>query len=338
MQTKRHAIATDWVVPEVALNEAAAALPRHVRFYDRTLRGIVQATGRDIPLGAKLELVQLLDQAGVSCIEIGIPAADADSKAAGKAITTLGLRASIAALARAEQKDVELALEYGVDRIYTFAPASAVHIHDIANTTEAQVLETAVRTVQQIKGSGRQCEFTLRDAMRADQAFLHEIVAALVEAGVDILNFPDTTGILAPASSKAFFARMRALTPNATVSAHLHDDFGLAVANALAALEGGAEQIHVSLFGLSERCGMPPLEEVVLCLERLYGRRTGLNLEKIGAAAALVRQTCGLTVFPLKPVFGRNAFTYELGTYMHSTPTVPFQYQPYPPQMFGGAP
>jgi 2-isopropylmalate synthase len=233
-----------------------------------------------------------------------------------KAIAGLGLNASICGLARMLKSDVDVCLDCDVDMIHVFIPTSEVQrIHTIKKTRE-EILETTAQIVCYARDHCNQVMFSAMDATRTDWQYLLQAFRTAENAGATILNVPDTVGVITP------YAMRRLITSIAgevkvPIDVHCHNDFGLAVANTLAAVEGGASQVQVTVNGLGERAGNADLSQTVMSLESIYGVRTGITTNKIVETSRLVSRFSGISLLPTQPIVGENAFAHESGIHSH---------------------
>jgi len=248
---------------------------------------------------------------GTHVIEAGFPV---NSDAEFEAVRDIANSTSttVCGLARVVDKDIDAALDAGVDMVHVFESTSDVQIEDSRHATREEVLEQSVHAVERVVDAGVECMYSPMDATRTDHDFLLEVVEAVSEAGTDWINIPDTTGVATPTRFGNLIAEIVAHT-DARIDVHTHDDFGLATANALAGFENGAHQAQVSVNGIGERAGNPAYEEVVMAAESLYGVDTGVDTTEITALARMVEEKSDIAVPANKPVVGRNAFSHESG-------------------------
>jgi len=322
-------------VPKPFLDFDNLKMPKEVKIYDRTLRGIVQTTGKSIPGELKADLTKKLSLLGVDVIEVGIPFLSDEEYEGFKAASSSDIKTKLSALARTNKEDIKKAYEVGADRVYTFMATSEFHIKNIIKSTHEEIMSRSVSSIKYIKELGMECEFTIRDAMNSDFDFLAKFIENIEKAGIDVINIADTVAITTPRSVYSFISRIKKLT-DIPISVHFHDDFGMATANALAAVEAGAEQIHCAVLGWSERAGMPPTEEIGVALKQLYKIGTSLNLEIVSEIADFLSEKYNIPIPPNKAIVGHNAFLYEVGPYFHSNdgPKI-IQFEPYPPELVG---
>ncbi|HEX4932660.1 MAG TPA: 2-isopropylmalate synthase, partial [Gemmatimonadaceae bacterium] len=249
----------------------------HVRIFDTTLRDGEQAPGCTMTRSEKLQIARQLQRMGVDIIEAGFPAASRGDWEAVHAIAQeIGHGAHapvICGLARANEGDIErcaTAIAPATHRrIHTFIATSDIHLEYKLRMTRPEVVDTAYRMVAFARARCDDVEFSPEDACRSDPAFLHEVLAAAIEAGATTLNIPDTVGYITPDEYVAIIAGIRERVPGArdvVLSTHCHDDLGLAVANSLAGVRAGARQVECTINGIGERAGNASLEEIVMAL------------------------------------------------------------------------
>ncbi|SFL61666.1 2-isopropylmalate synthase [Halogranum rubrum] len=282
-----------------------------VRIFDTTLRDGEQSPRTSFSYEEKRDIAAVLDEMGTHVIEAGFPVnSDAEFQAvsdiaASTDVTTCGL-------ARVVDKDVEAALDSGVDLVHVFVSTSDVQLQDSMHASREEAVERAVASVERVKEAGVEVMFSPMDATRTEQAFLVDIIEAVDDAGVDWINIPDTCGVCTPTRMAQLVKTVREHT-DAQIDVHAHDDFGLASANALAGFEAGAHQAQVSVNGIGERAGNAAYEEVVMSAESLYGIDTGIDTTRITELARLVESASDIPIPANKPVVGRNAFSHESG-------------------------
>src|ERR1044071_7127471 len=244
-----------------------------VVIFDTTLRDGEQAPGFSLEVPAKLAMARALDALGVDIIEAGFPiASPADAEAVHQIAATVR-RPVIAALARTRRQDLEEAgralAPAEQSRIHTFLATSDLHLEAKLRMTRDECLASAVDAVKLARRFTDDVEFSAEDATRSDREFLCRVIEAVIAAGCTTVNLPDTVGYATPDESREFFAEIIARVPNshrAVFSAHCHNDLGLAVANSLAAFQGGVRQVECAINGIGERAGNASLEEIVMAL------------------------------------------------------------------------
>lgn len=271
----------------------------------------------------KLRVARQLEKMGVDVIEAGFAAASEGDWEAVNEIAKTIKNSTVCSLCRALEHDIRKAGEAIAPapkrRIHTFIATSPIHMEHKLKMKPKQVLEAAVKAVKIAKEYTDDVEFSCEDALRSEMDFLVEICAAVIEAGATTINIPDTVGYSIPHKTEAFFRELISKTPNSDKviwSAHCHNDLGLAVANSLAAAQGGARQIECTINGLGERAGNASLEEIVMALKvrsDVFGLQTGIDTTQIVPASKLVSTVTGYPVQPNKAVVGANAFSHESG-------------------------
>lgn len=300
---------------------------------DTTLRDGEQTPGVSLTLEEKLEIARQLDALGVDVVEAGSAVTSEGERAAMKAVADEGLGAEIASYVRARTDDVDLALDCDVDSIHLVVPVSDLHIKSKLRSDRERVLRSAVTVTEYAKDHGLIVELSGEDASRADEGYLTGLYRAGIDAGADRLCYCDTVGVLVPEKAFEIFARLSRLP--APVSVHCHDDFGMATANTVAALRGGASQAHVTVNGIGERGGNTGLEEVVMTLESLYGIKTGIRCSELYTLSRLVSRLTSIPVAPNKAIVGENAFTHEAGIHVHGLLADTSTYEPIHPETVG---
>jgi 2-isopropylmalate synthase len=253
----------------------------------------------------------VLDEMGTHVVEAGFPVnSDAEFEAvrdiaSATSSTTCGL-------ARVVDKDVEAAIDSGVEMVHVFSSTSDVQIEDSMHATREEVVERSVEAVERVKDAGVTCMYSPMDATRTDEEFLIEVIEEVSEAGTDWINIPDTCGVATP---RRFYDLISTVVDHtdARVDVHTHDDFGLATANALSGIEAGAAQAQVSVNSIGERAGNAAYEEFVMAVESVYQVDTGIDTTRITELSRLVEELSGIDVPGNKPVVGENAFSHESG-------------------------
>ncbi|ODT45883.1 MAG: 2-isopropylmalate synthase [Methylobacterium sp. SCN 67-24] len=294
-----------------------------VLIFDTTLRDGEQCPGATMTFEEKLEVADVLDAMGVDVIEAGFPiASDGDFEAVSEIARRIK-RATVAGLARAITADIARAGEavrHAVKpRIHTFVSTSPIHLQHQMRKTEDEVLEIITKTVTQARNLVEDVEWSGMDATRTPIDYLCRAVETAIKAGATTINLPDTVGYATPDEYRDMFRQIRERVPNADkaiFSAHCHNDLGLAVANSLAAIEGGARQVECTINGIGERAGNAALEEIVMAL-RVRGDvlpyDTGIEASMLTRASKAVSTACSFPVQYNKAIVGRNAFAHESG-------------------------
>ena len=301
----------------------AASGKDRVLIFDTTLRDGEQCPGATMTLEEKIEVADLLDAMGVDIIEAGFPIASNGDFEAVAEIAGRVKNATVAGLARAIPADIARAGEAVRDarrpRIHTFVSTSPIHLAHQMRKTEDEVLEIVIATVAQARNLVEDVEWSAMDATRTPIDYLCRCIEAAIKAGATTVNLPDTVGYATPDEYRAMFRTVRERVPNAdraVFSVHCHNDLGLAVANSLAGVEGGARQVECTINGIGERAGNAALEEVVMAI-RTRGDalpfETGVNATMLTRASKIVATATSFPVQFNKAIVGRNAFAHESG-------------------------
>lgn len=291
--------------------------------FDTTLRDGEQSPGATMTLDEKLEIAQLLDTMGVDVIEAGFPIASNGDFESVAEISRVVKNAQVAGLARAGQKDIERAGEAvrhaKNPRIHTFISTSPVHMKYKLQMEPEKVLDLVSQSVARARNLVANVEWSAEDGTRTELDFLCRCVEAAIKAGATTINIPDTVGYTVPDEYRALFRAVRERVPNsdkAIFSVHCHNDLGLAVANTLAGIEGGARQVECTINGIGERAGNAALEEVVMALKTrqdVLPYQSGVDATLLMRASKLVSAASSFPVQYNKAIVGRNAFAHESG-------------------------
>ncbi|MFZ0700406.1 MAG: 2-isopropylmalate synthase [Candidatus Acidiferrales bacterium] len=316
-----------------------------VRFFDTTLRDGEQSPGFSMTREEKLALASKLEALGVDVIEAGFPVASAGELEAVRAVSAAIRGTRVAALARARREDVEAALTAlepaAMPRLHVFLATSDLHLQAKLRMTRREAIEAIGRWVRHGKERCAEVEFSAEDASRSDIRFLLEVMETAAEAGATILNLPDTVGFSTPEEYGAMFHRVRShlgRSEEIILSAHCHNDLGLAVANSLAAVRAGARQVECTINGIGERAGNASLEELAVALavrQSFFGVRTNIRLEEIYSASRALCDVTGISVPPNKAVVGANAFAHEAGIHQDGILKNPLTYEIIRPEAVG---
>jgi len=305
-----------------------------IKIFDTTLRDGEQTPGVAFSIEEKVKMAESLDLLGVDAIEAGFPITSAGEKEAIKKICDMGLKAKICGLARSNKKDIDVALDCNVDRVHTFIATSPLHREFKLKMSKEEIMARAIEGVEYAKDHGVEVEFSCEDATRTELEYLKELHRAVRDVGVDYINVPDTVGTIMPKAMR-YLIKELVNDINVPISIHCHNDFGLAVANSLAAVESGAKQIHCTINGLGERAGNASLEEIVMSLMALYGVRVSLDTTRLTYISKLVSRISGVVVQPNKAIVGENAFAHESGIHVHGVLSKAFCYEPLTPKLVG---
>lgn len=305
-----------------------------VRIFDTTLRDGEQTPGVSVTPEQKFKIAIKLDEIGVDAIEVGFPIVSQGEMEAIKAITKQGLNAEVCGLARTVQADIDAAINCNLKYVHTFIATSDIHMQYKLKMSREQVLEKAIWAVDYAKKNGMQVEFSAEDATRSDKVFVNTVFKAVADAGADRLDIPDTVGYATPQYIAELVNDVKIAT-KLPVSIHCHDDFGLAVANAISGINAGASCAHVTINGLGERAGNTSLEEFVMALQCLYNKKHNIKTELLYETSKLISNIMGIIVQPNKAIIGENAFGHESGIHTHGIINNPLTYEPISPELVG---
>jgi 2-isopropylmalate synthase len=296
---------------------------QRVLIFDTTLRDGEQAPGFSLRPDEKLQLARQLDALGVDIIEAGFPIASTADAEAVRTISTEIRRPVIACLARCVRADLEKAAwsiaPAARGRIHTFIATSDLHLSAKLRITREHCLDTAIDAVRYARQKTDDVQFSAEDATRSDMDFLCRVVEQVIEAGATTINLPDTVGFSTPDELRDFFQRVIERVPNAdkaVFSAHCHDDLGLAVANSLAAVQGGVRQVECTVNGIGERAGNAALEEIVMALHVRHDRMpysVEVVLREWYPSSEMLTRLAGEGVEVIKALVGRNAVARGAG-------------------------
>jgi 2-isopropylmalate synthase len=286
----------------------------------------------------RVRIAKALSDIGVGMIEVGDPSVAPDIKSAIKKIVQLKrqgeIRSHIVVHSRAVKQDLENAASLEPDRVAVFYGVSDIHLKYKHRKSREEALQIIAEMVSMVKSHGVAVRFTAEDASRADLDYLIQVVKTAYEAGADRVSIADTVGIFTPDRAREVFAKVKAAVPGVGLDIHAHNDFGMAVANSLAAVEGGADVVHTTVNGLGERAGITPLQVFAAAYYYHKGARL-VKLEKLPEITAMVEAASGITVMPTFPVVGENVFTHKAGVHQAGVLANPETYEPIPPEVVG---
>jgi 2-isopropylmalate synthase len=314
-------------------------------FFDTTLRDGEQSPGCTMHHDEKLRMAHQLAALGVDVLEAGFAIASEGDLESIRAIAKEVRGPRITSLARCKREDIEAAARAiepaAHNRIHVFLASSDLHLEAKLRITRAQALEQAAESITQALRYTDNVEFSAEDATRSDPAFLLQLVTHAVAAGATTINLPDTVGYTTPDEYKALFVRMKAEVPgaeNIVFSTHCHNDLGMAVANSLAGIEGGARQIECTINGIGERAGNAALEEIAAALATRHDKfpyRNNLHMKQLYPTSKLLAQFISFSCSPNKAVVGANAFAHESGIHQHGVLANPLTYEIMTPESVG---
>ena len=262
-------------------------------------------------------MARQLDKIGVNVIEAGFPVSSKGEFESVRRIAREGLTSQICGLSRIVKEDIDRCLDAEVGLVHIFVSTSDIQIAHTIKKSHDEIVAAAVDSVLRIKDHGVPCLFSAMDATRTTPEFLKRIFGAVQEAGCDIINVPDTVGVAVPSAFYSLVKEICDSTKGMIVDVHCHNDFGLAVANSLAAFEAGAREIQVCVNGLGERAGNANLAETVMSLHSIYGAKTSIKTEYLVETARLVERLTEVKIPITAPIVGENAFSHESGIHSH---------------------
>lgn len=318
---------------------------RKVEVFDTTLRDGEQSAGVNLHMHEKVEIALQLERYGVDIMEAGFPASSQGDFRSVREIARQVKNASVAGLARATQGDIDAAwdaLKDGVaPRLHIVLATSPIHMEHKLRMTPDEVVEAAIAAVKYAATKFPNVEWSAEDATRSEWPFLVRIIQEVIDAGATVINLPDTVGYTMPSEYANMFRYLREHIPNihrAKLSAHCHDDLGMGVANTLAAIQAGVDQIEGTINGIGERAGNASLEEVLVALairKEFYQVETGIDLGQTALTSKLVSKLTGMVVPPNKAVVGSNAFAHESGIHQDGVLKNTLTYEIIRPELVG---
>ena len=307
--------------------------PKRIRILDSTLREGEQHPGVSFTIKQRIQIAWMLDYFGVDQIEIS-PIISNDHAEATKTIIKQGLSADIVAHGRALKEDIDVSLKCDATWVAAYLGISDIHLKDKLRISRDEALNRAVKTVEYAKSHGLKIRFTVEDGCRADPQFLIKVCKAIEEAGVDRISLPDTVGVLRPIGMYNFVKRVRSEV-NVPLDAHVHNDIGFALANAFAACDAGADQIHTTIDGIGERTGIPSLAETAVALAYLYKSPNDFRLDMLVDLSRLIEQYTTIKPYDSKPIVGESAYKHKAGTHLAAILRNPAAYESIPPRTVG---
>lgn len=322
--------------------------PDIVRIFDTTLRDGEQSPGASMTVNEKLQVADHLVSLGVDVIEAGFPAASPGDFSAVKEIANRCKGVAVAGLARANIQDIDLAWDAIKDAerpvLHIFIATSDIHLQYKLRKTREEVLEQVEAMVKYARALCPSVEFSAEDATRSDWEYLVKVFDVAIRADATVINVPDTVGYAMPHEYGRLIQYLHERVPGieeVTVSAHCHDDLGMATANTIAGIHNGVRQVEVTINGLGERAGNTSLEEIVMAIktrpEVFPNISTRINTEQIVSASQLVSQITGIQVQPNKAIVGANAFAHEAGIHQDGMLKNPLTYEIMTPESVGWA-
>jgi len=316
-------------------NESGSA-NKKIRILDSTLREGEQHPGISFTVKQRIQIAWMLDSFGVDQIEIS-PVVSTDHAEATRTIIKQGLKADILAHVRAIKSDVDVAISCGATWVATYMGISDIHLSAKLKITREQAKIRALQVADYIKSHGLKARFTMEDASRTDPVFLLDMCREINHLGIERISIPDTVGIMRPTGMYNLVKMVRENIDmsRSSIDVHCHNDIGLALANALAGCDAGADQIHTTIDGLGERTGIPTLAETAVALMLIYKSNNDLRLHMLKDLSKTISQYTGLEVPASKPVVGDSAYKHKAGTHLAAILMNPSAYEILEPKIVG---
>ncbi len=313
---------------------ASLSLPSKIIIYDSTLRDGEQMSRVSFSKADKVEIAEMLAKIGVPQIEAGFPAVSEAEKQTVKEIAKLGLESDILALSRTCRADIDAALECDVDMVMLFTATSDLHLKYKYMMTREEQLAKVIDAFDYANSHGLKFSFSTEDSTRTDIAYLKEIFQLAIDAGASRIGIADTTGCIMPSALGTLVKELSG-PYELPFSVHLHNDFGLGLANALVSIENGATAVATTINGIGERAGNVATEQLAIALETLYGIDTGIDISQLNKVCRRVSQLSGVPISPNQPWTGENAFRHESGIHVAAILSNPLTYECVQPEIVG---
>jgi isopropylmalate/homocitrate/citramalate synthase len=316
-------------------------LPDRVFIWDETFREGIKAPTVYLTYVEQVRLAKLMDESGISIINVGFPALSEEEKRTVKRIVNETFTYSkLTASAEPTKNSINACLESGIKEITIESPINGLHLQYKLKLTKEQALQRIVEGVDYAKKHGTTANFVLMDATRTPLEDIIEVFVAAANAGAIRLGIADSVGFIRPLSMRYLVSHIRDGLPDAVskktpLTIHCHNDFGLGSANTLAAMEEGVSFLHTCIAGFGERAGIAPFEEVVTATELLYNIDTGIDLGKIYRIAQTAEKAFALPIQFHKPIIGENIFTHEVEEEVEEMMSQPLVFEPFPPEIVG---
>lgn len=307
---------------------------KKITIVDTTLRDGEQTAGVVFANQEKIAIASMLSELGVDQLEVGIPTMGGDEKEAIKQIVKRNKKSSIMAWNRAVVKDIEQSIDCGVDAVAISISVSDIHIQHKLKTSREWVLENMVKSVEFAKKNGLYVSVNGEDASRADQDFLVQFISVAKDAGADRFRYCDTVGIMEPFKTRENIEYLFNKT-GFDIEMHTHNDFGMATANAVAGIMGGASHVGVTVNGLGERAGNAALEEVLMALMYVYGYKGDVDTRMFREVCEYVSRASGRELPIWKAIVGDNMFAHESGIHADGAIKNPKNYEAFEPSIVG---
>ncbi|MCL2288874.1 MAG: hypothetical protein FWC33_06880 [Candidatus Bathyarchaeota archaeon] len=316
-------------------------LPERIFIWDETFREGVKSPTVYLTYVERVKLAKLMDESGVAIINVGFPALSDDEKRnVSKIVNESFEYAKLTASAEPTKASIDACLECGIKEITIEAPINGLNLQYKHKTTKKQALQKIVESIKYCKDHGATVNFMLMDGTRTAIEDILQVFQQVADAGAIRLGLADTVGFIRPLSMKYLVSHVRdglseTLKKKIPISIHCHNDFGLATANTLAAMEEGVSYMHTCIAGFGERAGIAPFEEVVTTTELLYNIDTGIDLGKISRISQTAEKAFALPIQFHKPIIGENIFAHEVENDVEEMLAHPLVFEPFPPEIVG---
>ena len=305
-----------------------------VEILDTTLREGEQTPYVNFSLSEKLEIARLLDHIGVEMIEAGDPSVSPSIATAVEKIASISLKAEIVAHSIASKKSIDKARACGADRVAIFYATSKIHLDAKLHKSQDEAIEIICEHIAYARSLGLKVRYTPEDATRTEFEFLVKVCNAAIQAGADRISFADTLGIMQPHNMYERVVALRTRLQPCKIDLHCHNDYGLALANAMAGIRAGADCIHTTVNGLGERTGIPDLAETIIAFHNLEEVQQ-YNIQPLMQTSNYIEKVSGFFLAPNKPITGQNAFTHKSGVHTNGVLKDSRTYEPFDPGLLG---
>ena len=316
-------------------------LPERVFIWDETFRESIKAPTVFLTYVEQVKLAKLMDEAGVTIINVGFPALSEEEKRNVSRIVNESFEhAKLTASAEPTENSIDACLECGIKEITIETPINGLNLQYRLKMTKEQALQKIVESIQYCKKHGATVDFMLMDGTRTPLEDILQVFQEAAKAGAIRLGIADSVGFIRPLSMRYLISHVRDGLPDAIkkkvpLSIHCHNDFGLATANTLAAMEEGISYVHTCIAGFGERAGIAPFEEVVTATELLYNIDTGIDMSKISRISQSAEKAFALPIQFHKPIIGENIFAHEVEEQVEEMMAHPLVFEPFPPEIVG---
>ncbi len=306
---------------------------------DNSVREGEQASDVSLGVDGKLEVLRRLAEVGVKQAQCGYPGKSKSDREIVQRVRGEAIPVKLEGIASIMFDDwrheIDSTIDSGVDILGIQYPISDIRLQYVQKVDRKEALRHCVEAVRYARGRAPIIKFSGTDGLRANLSFAKEVVEAVMSAGADRISLPDTSGAAMPAGVRCFFSEIINAFPTVPVQVHFHNDFGLALANTLAAVEVGAQIVDVSINGLGERAGNAALDEVTVALRLFYGIDTGIRMEGLKGLCEFFAEMVGVPIYPYKPLVGDNAFAHKLDQHVKGVLANPAAYETLPPEAIG---